>query len=184
MRKARIAVLTRTFLFVFMISFASGQDSPSPKRIEVKSPSSNGNIASLQSYAFSFDSDATPVNANNVEDLKNVSVQVVTAGRPVLVAILPENTNKGSPEPFAIILSGPAANFWTITIIRDEKVRVASFAQWGIVVNALFYLEIPFSLNAIDVPDSGSHTYTIRMQRQGMTGKCEITGARLLAYEL
>src|ERR1039458_2419134 len=98
MRKARMAVLTRTFLFVFMISFASGQDSPSPKRIEVKSPSSNGNIASLQSYAFSFDSDATPVNANNVEDLKNVSVQVVTAGRPVLVAILPENTNMGSRE--------------------------------------------------------------------------------------
>ena len=173
---ALIALMATVMLIVLLP--VSGQESSPTKRKD-----NRHQVGQLKSVPFSFDSQVTPVAKNMLEELKDVSITIATSGRPVLVAILPENTSKVNADPFAIVLTAKNTSTWTITILREDDFQVASFRENSTRFKAPdVYLEMPFSLNAIDTPSPGSHTYTVRMQ--GGDGRCQIKGARLVVYEL
>jgi|HubBroStandDraft_1064217.scaffolds.fasta_scaffold69087_2 hypothetical protein len=178
MDDARSALMATVVLTVLLP--LSGQEASPIKAKDIRQE-----VGQLRSVSFSFDSQVAPVAKNMLEELKDVSITIATSGRPVLVAILPENTSNVNADPFAIVLTAKNISSWMITILREDGFQVASFFQQSSRFKAPdVYLEIPFSLNAIDTPGPGSHTYTVRMQSQSVEGRCQIKGARLVAYEL
>jgi len=134
---------------------------------------------------FSFSDDQAD---NRERDIPNVSVKITTSGRPVFVAIVPQSRPLSSDwEPYSISSIGgskarPFSN-WLITILRDSDFAVvASPGNLTMSSNDPGTLELPFSINAIDTPPPGTHTYTVRVSVN--LGKVEIKGARLVAYEM
>jgi hypothetical protein len=169
------AALMLTLMLVIVKPLA-GQKAPPIKAMDALQK-----VGQLKAVSFSFDSNITPVAKNTLNELKDVSVTIATSGRPVLVGIFPDNNPQNTKEPFAIVLTSSNLSNWTITILREDGYQVASFSMQGVKAPDL-YLEIPFSLNGIDAPAPGLHTYTIRMQSP--IGRCQVKGARLVAYEL
>jgi hypothetical protein len=123
-------------------------------------------------------------------EVPNVSVKIITSGKPVFVGIIPENQSSGKlPEPFTVGLSAPQGQFslWQVMLVRDSNFELATVTATyllnpGLKSRSALSMEIPFSINTIDIPEQGSHTYTIRLH--GDVGKLDIKGARLVAYQL
>jgi hypothetical protein len=124
--------------------------------------------------------------------IPNVSVSLSTSGRPIFLGIVPQVPDS-SPDwqPYSINLIGDS-NFGmaggTIAIVRDSSVVVASFSN-GLTAYtrysrpaSLGSLELPPSMDAIDSAPPGTHVYTVEVS--GLQGRCEIRGARLVAYEM
>ncbi|MGB7602728.1 MAG: hypothetical protein WBM24_20665 [Candidatus Sulfotelmatobacter sp.] len=116
-------------------------------------------------------------------------MKIITSGKPVFVGIIPETQSSGKlPEPYTIGLSGPSKySYWQVMLVRDSNFELATITTTymlkpSIRSNSALSMEIPFSINTIDIPEQGSHTYTIRLL--GVNGKLEIKGARLVAYQL
>jgi hypothetical protein len=115
---ALIALMATVMLIVLLP--VSGQESSPTKRKD-----NRHQVGQLKSVPFSFDSQVTPVAKNMLEELKDVSITIATSGRPVLVAILPENSSKVNADPFAIVLTAKNTSTWTITILREDDFQVA-----------------------------------------------------------
>jgi hypothetical protein len=121
---------------------------------------------------------------------QNVSVTIETSGRPVLVAIVPEEFALGGPEEGAYTIeltdsTRSVSDIWRVSLLRDSTVDIATVETGMSAYDHAISVEIPFSICGFDLPEPGSHTYTIRVEHPSRTqSELAFVGARLVAYEL
>ena len=92
-------------------------------------------------------------------------------GHPVFVGLVADTTApNGVPEPPPFLDRNSAQrrikfSNWQISIVRDSKFTVMSFVEITVIPvrprNTPTFMEAPYSTVAIDVPESGQHTYTV-----------------------
>jgi hypothetical protein len=149
-------------------------------------PSLNAATRAKKVSSARFSVSAAPSQANWI-DIKESALTLVTDGRPVFLGIIPdEPRSQEDLLPYTVTFSptrpSGSANVY-VAILRDSQYCVATFYNSAVMPNFDdFSLKLPLSMNTMDSPPAGEHTYSLRVHMQD--GKMEIKGARFVAIKL
>lgn len=133
----------------------------------------NGTTVSTGSGAFSTAS-GSPV------DVTNLSVPIVTRGRPVMVALQPIG---GTSTSRIAVTTGVGGGLGYLRIIRDTSVVVAEFNVGSTASSGTYYFT-PSAVALDYAPSAGAHTYKAAAYVGGGAVSIDITNLVLVAYEL
>jgi hypothetical protein len=118
---------------------------------------------------------------NNVT--ANLAVTIATSGRPVFVGLMPDSSGS-TAYVYASSPSQGAGFGWTASIARDSTaigtlgVSMSAYYPWATDVAE----EMPVTtIQTIDFPPAGSHTYSLRFAGSGLGG---VNNCVLVAFEL
>jgi hypothetical protein len=162
----------------FLTLASSGTIAAGP---DVANGIARSNLAAVEQQT-SYDSGGASTSSNSYSDVFNLTVTIITTGRPVIVMIQPSpgSTNGGFFELNAS--SGPVEYF--LKIVRDATDIVVSRVLRNSSASAID-LHTPSCLSIVDTPAAGTHTYKVQ-HKMDVTGRGlgESVNATLIAYEL
>ena len=107
-------------------------------------------------------------------DVANLSVTIVTTGRPVMLMVQPDGS--GNPAIWSANLGGSCL----ARLTRDG----AEIAQCGIQITGGDTILVPLALAFVDAASAGSHNYRVQVQIVAPSTACIFSYAVLAAYEL
>lgn len=132
--------------------------------------------------------DLASAGTTTATNIANSTVTISTIGRPISSKILAvAQTSSSSYFSATQNLNTSASWFTEITLIRDNSVSCGTFSMnftFGVTTTGQNFL-IPSSLQYMDFPASGSHTYhlTFRTNANGAVPNISFYG-RLVVYEI
>lgn len=140
------------------------------------------NLAPLNIAANAGTSGAFSTSSTVFVNVTNLSLNITTNGRPIMLMVQPDNS--GTSFIFPQSTNGVAQ--MSIRFLRDgavplgQQIIISSITVPGISANEISG-GFPFYLDA--GPGAGTHTYTVQVIAQGAS-IAHVTGCILIAYEL
>ncbi len=150
-------------------------------QIEVKDGGiTNQKLAPLN-YQISSSSGTFSTSATTYTAVTNLSVTVVTSGRPVYIAMQPDGSGSlsgifvstGTPSSLLKITNGVVDQIWQIPGTSDSG---------GGLGNGISLTPVS-SFSYIDTPSAGTHTYTVSV-KSSTSIQIQVARAKLFAYEI
>lgn len=145
----------------------------------------NPKLAALGQQVSSSSSTFTSASTTYV-DVTNLTVTIVTTGRPVRIFLNPSGS-ASAIGPSSASLDAAIQSFVALlrdgSVIYEQTMYIAAHAASGAGVASV----LPVScISFMDIPTAASHVYKIQVKTNNIvgTGSTEVTNAVLVAYEL
>jgi len=121
-------------------------------------------------------------------DITGASIVITTTGRPVFIALVPNNTSAISYIRSSITspvgIAGTEFGIF-IKLVRDATdVQTHNFSVTAEQTSFAMGASFPVNLLFFDVPGSGTYTYKLQGQTNDVNQLLDLFNCRLVAYEL
>jgi hypothetical protein len=143
------------------------------------SVAARGVAISSSSGSFLYNTDASYV------DVTNLSVTIVTSGRPVMLMIVAAGTSASSQTGLyaeSIASAGHISMF--IRLVRDVTTILDTTLQQYIPASSGVGIIMPGGVPFIDAPAAGTYTYKVQVARGNSNSSARVNSCKLVAFEL
>jgi hypothetical protein len=123
-------------------------------------------------------------NSVTYVDVTNLTVTIVTTGKPVIVTLIPDGSGAANIGPYCSVGNYPIYALVAIlldsSIISEAKIEIAPGAAYA---GTLQNYAAPGCIHMISTPAAGSHTYKVQVHTASSDG-VQVNNCKLVAYEI